>query len=656
VSIICGAMAVAVGLGNGGISLSAIIVITSMLITALMIGRAGLELIRLPVTTGFRPFADLIVGTSIMSLTMLFVCVASVTSTGIVFFALLAVGIVAAVYNSQCWTKADLATPADLLILAAICFSAVAWSWEAIQAVPRMRATGVFHAWSDFFIHAGEIAQFAHFSSLNGTSLFASDAALPLYHYASYMLPAALCSLAGIPALVVATAFWTPFGFVLLGLGAYGLGSVLGGRLCGTASAAMLLAVPSASHYGLENPYFDFHWLLQISPTGSYAIALSLVALGLIVLGLQNRSGRAYWAAAALTLCVFEIRVHLFVLLAGIGVLLLAVFWRPRRRSTFYGAWAAFTVMSVCMLFVSELIPRAPHLLSGSHQTLGFLRLAHDMQESAYAGLYETIVRNVPESLAVVLGLVLLLLAAFGALVPCYLLGSWWLWRNKTLTRDAWIPLYSVTVYFSIILVFPSTDAEPDEFYHRPFVLVYAILGIWCVRIAMTMVGRGLPAVMCRVLPIALIISICVIPFLFNRNVQISRNTWAGQLSRNILPRGLLAAADYVRERALPGDVVATPESELSASFVGLSDRAAFLPGSTFLVIQSGLSDEQLAIRRTIFAELTHAADSDTFMRIARSHRIKWVVAFPGTLLSPAASAMSVMEAGGFHVIAADAK
>ena len=530
VTVICGAMSVAVGLGNAGISLSAIVAIGSINMAALMIGRAVLELIRLPVTIGFRPFADIVVGTSFMSATMLVACVASIASAGPVLVALLVVGMAAAVYNARRWTNSDPATSGDLLVLAAISVSAVVWSWEAIQAVPRMRTTGVFHAWSDFFIHAGEIAQFAHFSSLNGTSLFASDAALPLYHYASYMLPAALCSLTGIPALVAATAFWVPFGFILLGLGAYALGSVLGGRLCGTGSAAMLLAVPSASHYGLENPYFDFHWLLQISPAGSYAIALSLVALGLIVLGLQNRSGRAYWAAAALTLCVFEIRVHLFVLLAGIGVLLLAVFWRPRRRSTFYGAGAAFTALCLCMLFVSELIPRAPHLLSGSHQTLGFLRFAHDVQENAYAGLYDTIVRNVPETLAVVVGLVLLLLAAFGALVPGYLLGIWWLWWNKTLTRDAWIPFCSVAVYLAIILVFPSTDAEPDEFYHRPFVLVYATLGIWCVRIAMAVI-RGAPAaITCRMLPIAFVISICVNPLLFNRNVQISRNAWAMQL------------------------------------------------------------------------------------------------------------------------------
>ena len=651
VLIVCCAVSLAVCLGSGSVSVRAIALIGGIDMAALMIGRAAFELIALPFARGFRPFADRVLGTCIMSLAICITCVVFNISAGVALLAGMAGGIAAAVYNAVRWKAEDPCTRADLLALTVICVSALVWSWEAIQAMPRLQERGTFLAWSDFFIHAGEITQFAHFSSLGGTSVFASGAALPLYHYASYMLPAALCSLEDVPALVAATAFWTPFGFILLGLSADALGSVLGGKICGRGCAAMLLAVPSASHYGLKNPFFDFHWLLQISPTGSYAVSLSLLVLGLIVLGLRSRSGRACWAAAALSFGVSGFRVHIFIPLAATGLLLLAIFWRPRRRWVLYTAWTFFVAACASALVITELIPRAPHFLSDAPRTLEFLGFVHNMQPTAYAGLYDAVAGSLPVFAVAIFGIALLLPAAFGALFPAYLFGLWWLWRNKSLTPDVSIPLCVIAAFLTMLVVFPASVTEPDELYHRPFVLVYVVLSVWCMHFAVTATGKWPSPTIGRLLSLAFSVSLCAVPLLFSSTAQNSGVPWGVLNARNELPRGLLTVAAYLRERAQPGEVVATPEDGLSAAFVALSERAAFLPGSEFLVIQSGLTDRQLDVRRAIVSELARATSIDIFRRIARSNRIHWFVGFPGTQLSPAVSAMVAKEAGGFRVI-----
>lgn len=95
----------------------------------------------------------------------------------------------------------------DLFVFAGICCVSVVCCWEAIQAVPSLRATERFPVWGDYNLQAIQIARFAR--------LTAPPWAFPFfYHSPSLMLPAALNALAHEPALVCATALWTPLGFI----------------------------------------------------------------------------------------------------------------------------------------------------------------------------------------------------------------------------------------------------------------------------------------------------------------------------------------------------------------------------------------------------------------------------------------------------------
>src|SRR5205814_10586502 len=102
-------------------------------------------------------------------------------------------GVAAFAYNGfhfrdQAWTTKD------LVVFFGICTISVVWSWQAIEAVPELQATGHFPVWSDFFLQADQISRFSRLPTL-AVKDFA------FYHYASLMLPAVVRSLCPISAL-----------------------------------------------------------------------------------------------------------------------------------------------------------------------------------------------------------------------------------------------------------------------------------------------------------------------------------------------------------------------------------------------------------------------------------------------------------------------
>ena len=282
--ILFATLAAVVTLGSESFSLAVLAVSAAISASALMLGRAMLS--ALPeAAVDFRRPAEIVVGIAGLSIATWLGCTLFGISAGKAFIAACALGAAAFVCTARVQHQRQDWCRTDLFVFAAICCVSVVWCWEAIQAVPSLRATGRFPVWGDYNLQAIQIAGFARLTK--------PPLAVPFYHSASLMLPAALNALAHEPALVCATALWTPLGFIVMGMGSYALGTAAAGRAGGIASAAALLLVPDSAHY-LRNGMFDFHWLEEISTGASYAAGLSLVALARGMLALRNHSARAF--------------------------------------------------------------------------------------------------------------------------------------------------------------------------------------------------------------------------------------------------------------------------------------------------------------------------------------------------------------------------
>jgi len=620
--IIVLALSVAICVGAHRIAPTAIGVIAAMTASSLAIGRAAL---RLPITT-FRLLAEYLLGFTSASLAILLVCYLGSISAGWAAVPVAAAGVGAAGYCLFRGRVEPARGPVDLLMCCLICLASVVWSWQAIIAMPGLAQTGTFNAWSDYFIHSGEIAQFANFDALHGTSIFAASAPLPLYHYGSYMLAATLSSAGSIPALVAATAFWTPLGFILLGMGACVLGGVLAGQTSGVLAVAMVLLIPDAAHYGLRNPFFDFHWLLQVSSTGSYAVAFACFAVAATAIWLRTRHREPLVWAAASSLAVFEIRVHIFVPLAMLQVAVALFAWRPSRTWHRLAAIALTAGAVLLAVVLSEHVDRTSHLLSGAHRPIQALLLMHGMQPSPYSDLYAQIAGSLWWPAALALGLVMLIVAASGALFPLYLAGLAWRSKAGTLAREDWLPLVATGCYVSIVVAFPQMPLEPLEFAHRPFVFVYALLAIWCANFAASALASRASVTWSLRASVVVAVVLLIVPLKLERLAQRSLLSWGENTSMILIPPGLQEVASFVRAHAARSDVVATTVGPLEEPFFALSERSAFIPGTEFMLIQSGIPTAVADARRRQLDAVLKAENPDAARRAAACAGIDWLV------------------------------
>jgi hypothetical protein len=642
-AIIVTTLSCAVSIGAHGVQPASIAVIAALCASSLAIGRATLAL---PIAV-FRPLAEYLLGFALVSIIIFAVSFAATLSAGMAAGAAFLAAITAAAVCLRRRRALPPAAPADALAVLLICTATIIWSWQAIGAVPGLMHSGVFHAWQDYFIHAGEIAQFAQLGALHGTSIFALGAPLPPYHYASYMLPAALCSLAFLPALICATAFWTPLGFLLLGFGAAVLGGVLGGSACGITALVFVLLLPGASHYGLHNPFFDFHWLMQISSTGCYAVALACLALAAMVLWLRERRGAwLLWAVAA-TAGVALFRVHIFVPLSATLALSFLLAWRPAQPWQKAAALAAGMALLLLCLAASEHVQRAPHFLSGAYHPLRNLLALTSPEPSPYAGLFAWICARLWRVCALPVGVVLVLAGAFGLLLPLYLAGLAWRARQQQNAPEDWLPLFAILAYCACMLLIPATPKEPMEFEHRPFVLVYVALAVWCAKFAAAAAASRAWPVWSHRLAVAAPVILLATPLALQGSAQSSALAWGAKASAIEVPRGLIEAAAFLRAHAAQGAPIAYTTGPLDDALVALSEHPAFYPGTDFLLIQSGLDDAQAAERSIQLGQL-QAATGKAADRIAAGLGVSWIVTFPP--LPPTSPGLTLLDVDGFTV------
>src|SRR5689334_13536286 len=198
------------------------------------------------------------------------------------------------------------------LIGLAFCGLATVLVCRGIARAPvTVEHEGVLFAWTDYFVHGGIISQFGDPLAVRD-SVFLADERPLLYHYASYMLPAALAGLLDQPGFPLATSFWLPVGVLTMCAGAYVLGSELAGAAGGIASVVVLTLVPDASTYGLRNGFLSFHFHMLVSPGADHVVGLFLLCAAALSRWRPDASPRPLVASALLAVGALWFRVQVF--------------------------------------------------------------------------------------------------------------------------------------------------------------------------------------------------------------------------------------------------------------------------------------------------------------------------------------------------------
>jgi hypothetical protein len=343
----------------------------------------------------------------------------------------------------------------DLGAVATIAVAVAFWCRHSAALVPTMHTSATAPVWSDYFIHGTAIAQFGDRLGAGRLAFVLADLPIGLYHYASYMLPAAVSRLVDIPSVGLAASVLYPYGVLTLAVGVYALVGTLATRSLAVVAALALLFLPDVSTYGLKNGFFSLHWFLGASPGTANALGVVFAALTFVALWRMTGRRACLWAAALVMLASFQVRALIFML--GAPALIAALLY----ETGFVQQHARRIVLTVAVLLAVSvatvaLIPTLRDAWVRRSAFHTFVQIVHGSQApSAYDGAYAAVQQRYGGATADALGFAALIPAVLGALTVLLPVAM-----ALGIARSGWQPLDTFPIWcllgwLALVLVAP---------------------------------------------------------------------------------------------------------------------------------------------------------------------------------------------------------
>lgn len=598
-----------------------------------------------------------------------------VTATSVVLYALLALVPITAPWAFAGWAATVLAVDSATsigrktepaldrmeLFGFALCLLVTAAWCRHIAAAPAVLAQqGVLPAWIDYFVHGGTISEFGDPRAANGGSIWLSGFPPHFYHYASYMIPAAVAVPLDQPGLPLATSVWLPIGFLSLAAATYALGNSLAGPAGGVAALATLFLFPDASNYGMRNGIFGFHWNLLTLPGSTYALGSALLAAVFLQRWTATRTKTALAASALLVAATFTLRVHVFALLlpAWLTTVAVASQWVQRRPRNALALLATCALAMAAIYHLGAEIPSRGWWQDGPALTR-FLYYVHPFQEpTGYSGLYQGIVSTYGEGIGLAAGVLLVFPACLGAFT-LFFPSAVFLERKRILVHGMDIfPLALLASYVLLMIFAPSPNEDSTELTQRPFVLLYAIVVVFTAALFVRWLsaqGRHKPTRVWRTLAVAATLALPIV-WVNAAEMARTRPAWANRLAPLHVERGLIDAAAFMRTRSKPGDTLAMQGAtakyatgrDASTVLVSLSGIPLFVGHPLFYSFEGGPRRELADRRSAALHRIAATPDAKTALDDLRQLGVRWyVVTEPGAPLWDKAHARAVFTSGG---------
>ena len=440
-----------------------------------------------------------------------------------------------------------------------------------------------FRHWRDYFDHTAFTSQFLareHLWQFGNKEL--SNAPTPLYHYGSYLFPAALASFSRLSSYDATLSLWTPLGTFLTGLAAYTLAAAFGGRSAGPAALIALLVLPDASYYGFHNAWFSYHWLQQIASAGMYGSATAALALLFLLEARRTRSRIAILAGGLCAAATFFFKAQIFVVL-----LPFLVAWSILCYPRFSVTWrlvllAAVIVVALGGIVVSNRLHLGPRIAPNRAY---FAEYCRGMAAEVKPGVLRTLVEyGAADGWGYYLAAVtLVMLSTFGALLGVVPFLSLWAWQTRKLHPVDLAPWLVPLVY--VVLLVGLNDSvvgvNSAELIHRPFVWAYFVVLVWCAGKGCVLLGATRLGRWCRNPKVACTAGLLLLPLPWHMGLDAQQGrlkSVAVAELRPLLPaRGLVECGRYVARTGSRSDLVQDTRYDGHLVFGSMAERASYL-------------------------------------------------------------------------------
>ncbi|SEF90083.1 hypothetical protein SAMN05421819_1288 [Bryocella elongata] len=543
-----------------------------------------------------------------------------------------------------------LAVAATFLILAAATF----WTQDLRPALTFQGNQVVIGPWIDALFHAEFIAEIhddASFIKLGHPDLMGRP--LPIYHYASYILPASVEAWSpGTTAFDTVMTFWIPFGFVLLGFAAFCLATEWSSDLAGIAAITAVLLIPSAPTYSVPIHYYAFHGILAISIGLAYGIAGLSTGLILLTRGLRENHSYLLLAGVAFLAADAFLKVHIALVGIPLGLIWIVCCkkgWSVLRRLL---VGMVLAVTGYCALRVLHHLNVGPNLMPFRRN--GSVAWVSSYIKMMPSGFWSHLILRPSFDLRIVhkpIVVSVLVFAILGIWLPI-----WMVILSSRLRRKQWqlfdvVPPLAGTIYlYYALCTSPSQLGAPDELWHRPFVCLYFIAAVWCAAGLTEWLQphyqRDAAGPLAFILGLSTVLM--AVPWVQGKSVQHSVFDYQAPINLRF-DLGLLNCALFVRNHSAQIDIVqdnvppvdplhdSANALDLNPLLSALAERRAYIGRSPFywILYLSKTPELNISEERANTLKEMRMANSDSALKDFRDKTsIRWYIAGPGEPLS----------------------
>jgi hypothetical protein len=519
--------------------------------------------------------------------------------------------------------------PPEIIFILTAPVLVTVWCRELLLPAALEGKVVVIRAWLDIYYHLCQISMFASSTGIGTiTDVQMGDAPATPYHMASYLLPALLVNAGGSSAIVAYASLLVPLGLLMTALAAFSLGHVAFGRWPALTAGLGLLLLPDAMQQGVNNPYFGYHWLQQVSPSLCYGVAsAAFVFMLMFEASRTNQYRLAIWGYA-FVLVTLLYKAQIFVAISFLAFVFPVLFIRGRIAGYRIPLFLVFTCVYIAVVSASQNAAGVPTMrMDGSglapySDWVLALQLGGFFQQFFYF-LFGHAGTNWYSQAAAFL--VVLVISTFGIFSVIYIA---LLARLKRLSEPAvWLfPLLVIAVYLAMGIGLAMDERHiggREELLHRPFVWAYFVLVVWCAGAACrTLAGNStLSGKRAKWGLILLAVGLTPIPVIFSTKIQ-TFDLW--KITQQELPPCLVDAARYIRENSHPNELVQDAMNDRRLILSALSERKPFAVDSGGFRAPAGM-----AARLESLKQLKKKQDSAQVASFMEEHAIKWYVVGP---------------------------